>query len=369
MRSTRFISLGVLFGALSLAGWSQTAQVRGTVTDSGTPVANATLVFTNLGNARTFKVKSDKSGAFALLGVPYGDYDVEVSSASGEKLYKQKNSVAPSDGGPVVMKIDISQGKPTGAQNGAAPSAQRPAYTKEQIAELQKKNEQAKSTNVLIQQVNTAMAAKNWQDAIAPLEQLIAQYPNNWQYQNGLGEAELNVGQYEQSVESFQKGIQLVESITTADPNNPATDPEKRKVGEAKMLTNLGNAYLKLHKNKEAVDAYTKAAGLDPNPGTAYFNLCATQYNTGNVEGALQACDKAIAADPSKADAYFIKGSLLIASSTADKDGKVQALPGTAEALKKYLELQPQGPHAEDAKQMLQYIGSKVETTYKKKDK
>src|SRR5256885_4369493 len=53
------------------------------------------------------------------------------------------------------------------------------------------------------------------------------------------------------------------------------------------MLTNEGNAYLKLHKNTEAVAAFTKAASMDPNPGVAYFNLCATQYNAGNSEGAL----------------------------------------------------------------------------------
>jgi len=375
MRSTLFI-IFTAFWALGLPAWSQTAQVQGTVTDSGQPVANAGLVFTNLSNSRTFKVKTDKNGSFAMIGVPYGDYEVEVSSANGEKLFKQKNSVAPTDGGPAVLKIEISQGKPSGApsggpatQGGAAPSGPQPTYTKEQIAEMQKKNEQAKNTNVLIQQVNTAMVAKNWQQAIAPLQQLIALDPANWQYYAGLGDAELNLGQYEQAVESYQKGIQLVESIAAADPKNPITDPEKRKAGEAKMLTNLGNAYLKLHKNKEAVDAYTKAAGMDPNPATAYFNLCATDYNAGNVDGALQACDKAIAADPNKADAYFIKGSLLIAGSTTDKDGKVQAPPGTAEALNKYLELQPEGPHANDAKQMLEYIGSKIETTYKKKGK
>ena len=34
------------------------------------------------------------------------------------------------------------------------------------------------------------------------------------------------------------------------------------------MLTNEGNAYLKLKKNDKAIEAYTKAATMDPNPGT-----------------------------------------------------------------------------------------------------
>src|SRR5262249_37930781 len=143
-------------------------------------------------------------------------------------------------------------------------------------------------------------------------------------------------------------------------------DPAKKKAAIGKMLTQQGNAYLKLRKNKEAVDAYTKAARSDPNPGTAYFNLCATQYNSGNVAGALDACDKAIAADPNKADGYFIKGSLLIAESKADSSGKITAPRGTAEALKRYLALAPEGAHAKDVKELLAYIGASADTTNKK---
>jgi tetratricopeptide (TPR) repeat protein len=327
--------------------------------------------------ARAFKAKTDKFGHFAMVGVPYGDYEVEVVSPTGEKLCQQKKSVTPPPTGWVVdMDIDISQVECSDTQDtsgqagqgsaGAGETSQQPKYTKEQIEELKKQREKALNMNALIQQVNTAASNKNWQEAVGPLQQLIAIDPNNWQYYSGLGDAQLNLGQYEQAVETYQKGVQIIESNTTVDPKNPATDPAKKKLGEAKMLTNEGNALLKLHKNNEAIAAYTRAASLDPNPATAYFNLCATQYNTGNVEGALEACDKAIAADPTKADAYFIKGSLLIAGSKTDKDGKVTAPPGTAEALNRYLELAPNGAHANDVKQMLDYIGSKVETTYKK---
>lgn len=350
---------------------SQTAQVEGKVTNAGAPVANAQIVLTNLSNSRAIKAKADKNGSFAILGVPYGDYEVEVSSSTGEKLYKQKNSIAPFDG-PVELKLDVSQGKPVaGAQptQGGTPATsgeQQPKYTKEQLEEMKKQNEKAGNMNELIKQAQTAMVAKNWQEAVPPLQQLVTIDPNNWQFYAALADSQFNLGQYEQALDSYQKGIQAVESITTVDPKNPITDPQKRKAGEAKMLTNEGNAYLKLHKNKEATDAYTKAAAMDPNPATAYFNLCATQYNTGNVDGALPACDKAIAADPNKADAYFIKGSLLLGESKME-NGKMIAPPGTAEALNKYLELEPNGPHANDVKQMLEAIGSKIETTYKKK--
>ena len=56
-------------------------------------------------------------------------------------------------------------------------------------------------------------------------------------------------------------------------------------------------------------------------------------------------------------------------NSKQNKEGKLEAPPGTAEAFNKYLELQPDGPHANDVKEMLAYIGAKIETTYSTKKK
>jgi hypothetical protein len=70
----------------------------------------------------------------------------------------------------------------------------------------------------------------------------------------------------------------------------------------------------------------------------------------------VPACDKAIAADPKKADAYFIKGSIMLGEATIDKNNKATPPPGTVEALKQYLVLAPNGGHAEDVKAMLDFL-------------
>ena len=70
----------------------------------------------------------------------------------------------------------------------------------------------------------------------------------------------------------------------------------------------------------------------------------------------LAACDKAIAADPKKADAYFIKGSVMVGNATIGKDNKTIVPPGTVETLKQYLVIAPNGPHANDVKQMLDFL-------------
>ena len=94
----------------------------------------------------------------------------------------------------------------------------------------------------------------------------------------------------------------------------------------------------------KSVKSYDQAAQLNP-AGAAqyYYNQGAVLTNSGKVDEANAAFDKSIAADPTKADAYYQKGVNLINKATTDKSGKVIPAPGTAEALNKYLELQPTG--------------------------
>jgi tetratricopeptide (TPR) repeat protein len=96
--------------------------------------------------------------------------------------------------------------------------------------------------------------------------------------------------------------------------------------------------------------AQSSAAG---GSALAHFNICATYYNSGKTVEALPECDAAIASNPSMADAYFVKGSILFGNGTVDGGGKYHVPPDTVSALNKYLELAPNGPHAADVHAML----------------
>ena len=344
----------VLFLAATATAWSQATagKAQGTITDGGKPVANADVVLTSIATGRIFKMKSDKNGQVSGVGIPFGDYNEEVTA--GDKHYKKQVRIQGEGGAVDDISVEVTSGKP-----GAGPS-------KEELEKMTAERNKAINENTLIAQLNPALQAKDWATAEPILTKLIALNPNRWDYQQALGNAQFGEGKFEEAVATYEKAIPVAENATKTDPK---ADPAKAKAGVAQMLTNEGNAYLKLKKNDQAIAAYTKAASMDPNPATAYFNICATQYNTGNTQGALAACDKAIAADPTRADAYFIKGSLMVGDSKLDKDGKLQATPGTSEALNKYLELAPDGPHANDVKAMLQAIGAKIETTYHEKKK
>ncbi len=231
---------------------------------------------------------------------------------------------------------------PAAAASTQAPATPAPAVDVESIKQ---QNALAIKENALITQVNAAMAAKKWQEAADALGKLIA-LNARWDYYQGLANAQFNLGHYTEALGAFDKGI----AGALADKTTPA---DKLKLARAMMLTSKGNALLKLKRTDEAIAAFTGAAALDPHPAVAYFNLCATQYNVGNMTGAATACDKAIKADPTKADAYFIKGSALYGNGTLDASNTYVVPPGTVEALKKYLKLAPKGAHAADVQAML----------------
>ena len=199
---------------------------------------------------------------------------------------------------------------------------------------------QGENQSALVAKAQAALDAKQWPDAEAALKQLSASEPR-WEYSEAIGVAQFNQGHYADSIETFQRAIELAGK--NASP-----------AAIAAMLTTIGNANLKLKKNDAAIAAYNKAAALDANPAVAYFNLCATMYNMGQPSAkTVPACDKAIAADPKKADAYFIKGSSLYGEGALDKSNKFVLPPGAVAALKQYLVLAPGGPHVQDVKAML----------------
>lgn len=375
-RSVFAALVALLFALGAMPVWSQAtlARVTGKITDNGKPMVGVKVVITNKDSGRKYEVKTDKKGEFAQVGFTRGNnYTIEIFDASGASLYTRSNVPITNEGGGTDnFLIDVSNAKATNLGMTAEGLVAGHKQTKEEAEETAKQkqqqeaaiegNKKAESENALIAQLNPALQARNWAVAEPLLIQLSTINPNRWDYLQSLGDAQLNQGKYEDAVATYSKAIPMAQNSS-----DPKADPVKAKNAVGMMLTNEGNAYIKLKKNQEAIAAYNQAAALSPNPGTAYFNICAVQYNSGNMEGAAVACDKAIAADPNKADAYFIKGSSLYGNGKLDKDNKYVVPPGTTEALNKYLELAPDGPHAADVKAMLQGLGVKIETTYKER--
>lgn len=131
----------------------------------------------------------------------------------------------------------------------------------------------------------------------------------------------------------------------------------------AVYYSNLGDAAARLGKNDQAIKDFEQAAQLDlPNAGIYYFDLGIILRNTAKTvderRKAVNAFDKTIAADPTKAAAYYLKGEVLFGMLTTGTEGKLIPPAGAVEALQKYLELQPTGPYAAQAKSFLSSLNT-----------
>ncbi len=201
----------------------------------------------------------------------------------------------------------------------------------------------AEPESALVAKAQAALQARDGAAAEGLYRQLTGVAPANWTYLQGLADAQSLQGKYADAAATYDQAI----------PPALAAGDEKSRWAAGAMLTVQGNAYLKLKRTAEAMAAYVKAAPLMQNPAVAWFNLCAVAYNIGNIPTAKSACDKAIAADPNKADAYFVKGSLMVGDSKTGANGKILPPKGTVETLQKYLALAPNGPHVKDVNEML----------------
>ena len=343
----------------AFAVWPQSDLTRldGRITNAGKSAVGVRVVLSHQETYMAYRATTDKYGTFSISDVPRGAYLVSILNAADDVLFRKVLSLTSAPDAPIRLDIDVAgepPKPPPSSEPSPAPAPAAPASAPRSAKDAE--------FDALVRRYDSALRAGDHPAEIAALKAIVAADPARWDYFEPLGNAQLSAGDYEGAAQSFSKGVeaaqQFISDTSSKESVMTKSDRERARTGMAEMLLSEGNAYLKLKKDDEAIAAYTRAAELSAVPATAYFNLCVAHYNARKFDGALEACDKAIAADPHRADAFYIKGALLYASGKQDKSGKVIAPRGTVEALRKYLDLVPQGAQAESARQMLQSIAA-----------
>ncbi|MGH9502566.1 MAG: tetratricopeptide repeat protein [Terriglobales bacterium] len=350
-----------------------TGTVKGVCKDmEGKPIVGANLEWNNTDNGRKYNLKTNKKGEYFSLGIEPGKYKVTLTQ-DGKQLDQVSNFPVSAD--EATLDFDLKKSQVEAAQQkGISPEQLK--QMQEQQAKAAKETNTVKALNEKLAAANTAMTAGDFETAVTTLTEATQMDPTRDLLWARLGDAYLSSApkqtdaaektkRYSEAVTDYQKAIELKKKTMET-----GSKPDDGKYLAA-YYNNLGQAEARAGQTEDSVKAYDQAAQLNP-PGAAqyYYNQGAVLTNSGKVDEANTAFDKSIAADPNKADAYYQKGVNLINKATTDpKTGKVIPAPGTAEALNKYLELQPTGQFAEGAKGMLQYIGSSIETSYGSKKK
>jgi tetratricopeptide (TPR) repeat protein len=307
-RNAIVLALGALLLAIGfLPARSQTvgAQAEGKVTQDGKPLANAPVVFTNTDTGKTYKSKTDKNGEFQMLGVPYGSYEVNVLNEKGEKLSSDKTTLGTGNTtNSNVIHIEAAKEPITDNKFGLTQPA-GPKLTKEQLAKIQADNKKIAGLNSLISEAQNARQAQDWPKAENALKQLIAAAPDTtrWDFYMALGEAQSKSNKPAEAVQTYDKGVQVAQSLISgsapADAKVPSLNPAAAKQGAGRMLTAQGNDYLKLQKPDEAIASLKKATEIDPSSALYSYNLCGVEFNAQKFDDAKAACNKYLQLEPS----------------------------------------------------------------------
>jgi tetratricopeptide (TPR) repeat protein len=350
------------------------ATVHGHVTNpAGLPLTNGDVRFTTDKNPSlpdtkfAYDFPLDGQGNYTGKVEKPGTYVGVVFQAGNHVDYSPATPIAA--GEDKAIDFDMSRKEYLDKMT-PAEKEQLQEYKKQAAAALAA-NSKIANLNALLKQARVDTTAGNFDAAIKAMTDATTAKPDEAILWQALGDAQLGQAAAAQKAnrtdptlaDKFAAATTSYQKVLTLEAAKAKPDPKTIAAAQ----NQLGQAYGKQGKTKEASDAYEAAAKADPTQaGMYYFNEAATAFNANSMDEAAAAAKKAVTADPTKADAYYIEGQALIQKATVDpKTNKITAPPGCVEAYQKYLELAPTGSHAEEVKGILQGIGATVTTGYK----
>jgi tetratricopeptide (TPR) repeat protein len=201
----------------------------------------------------------------------------------------------------------------------------------------------------------------NFAAAIDLCRQAVQADGTQWELFQALAVAQTNAGKTGDALQTYEQGVIVARKAVEREPNSG-----RARNGLGQMLNAQGDLHAQSRRYAEAISAFTQAAEFAAYPALPYFNLCAAFYNADQMQQAVAACDKAIAADPNMADPYFVKASALLGGGHMQR-GHYAAPPGVRDALNKYLGLAPDGQHAAEARDILEKLEDFAESAHSPK--
>jgi tetratricopeptide (TPR) repeat protein len=372
------LSFASLIALFACSAWAQTTTLEGNVKDpSGQPLKGAVIKLDRTDIKGHYQVKSDKKGHWLYTGLPFGTYD--VSCEVDGKVMDKVGGVKSKYGDSTTVDFDLAK---QAAQQAATAQANNTGQVSEEQAKGMSKEQKAQYEAALKQRSESMKKNKALNDAFNAGQDAIKQA-------QAEPDKTKRAPLYQTAIDNFTKAGEMdatqvavwdslgeaysgLASSQTGDERNKSYDQAIEaykkslaiKPDDAAVYNQMGNIYGAQKKMPEATEALTKAAQLNPQMASkAYFNMGANLVNSGSADKASDFFKKATDADPSYAEAWYQLGSTLMMKGSVDpKTGKQAYPPDTGPALQKYMELQPTGPHAQEATAMLSAMGEQVQT-------
>ena len=226
------------------------------------PLPGVEIILKDPGTARSYRVKTDKSGKFVLSGLPHARYEVTVKKDGFETRTFEWDFSQPQER---MQKIEIE-------------TIVLASSEKVKAAALAKEAQQS------LAQAMEKIKQNDLEGALKQLLDLKAKFPDdpNVRYLTGVALGRLH--RYEEAVVELARVTEL----------SPEFAPAYQQ---------LGYCYQSLNDLDKALVYYKKSAELDPANGANLYNLGLILFGQNKVDEALNYFEKALAANPDDVDA------------------------------------------------------------------
>lgn len=314
-----FVAVGVaLILATAAPAHAQLGSLQGRVVDeAGQPVAGADVALEYKGELNLkAAAKTNANGEWVRAGLMAVGGRWMITATKGDLTGFAANVDVPLSSVATVPDIVIRKG-------GVTPGGDMSA------AEADARNKEAAALRTLLAEVNTALAANNYDVAVTKLTEAAGKIPNCDECHVQLGEVFSRQKNFEQAEAAFKKAIEL-------NPQSAAAYD-----GLAALYNTQGKLDLAAAASVKAGELHTATGGGD---ATSAYNAGAILVNSGKMAEAKAQFQRAIQLDPKMAEAHYQLAMTFI------NEGNV----GEAiKSLEQYLSLAPAGPNAQMAKDML----------------
>ena len=366
------LALAIFFAAMAPRAAAQDGAIAGQILDvAAKPWADIPVQIVSDQGVKS-DTKTDKNGKYSFNNLRSGDYTINLNLPGQKEPYSAgKVKVGVGQTVPVDLNFKDIVGK-QGKEFEAA--KQKQEEEKQKFQGMKQHFEAGTAALDQAKQARDAMmkAPADQREALKPNvtslnEKAIAEFeaakaaapekdPNQQLIMARLGDAYDAAGRADDAMAAYKRAIELKPSFA--------------------YYNNLGGIQGRAGKIDDASASYQKAAELDPaQAAQAWRNFGITMYNASKYKDAVEPLKKSTELDPKNAQSWYLLGTVLVGSmgfkKVGDKDVP-DVQPGTVEAYQHAIELDPNGPWGQQAKQgldMLNQIAPGIATSVTTKKK
>lgn len=292
-----------------------TARVGGTVKDEGgNPIIGAKITLEHQEEKGVIRDgKTDKKGKWSIMGLGTGIWRLKVI-AEGYEPFEQDIFISQLERNPSIDVV-LKKVKPV-----------EPEY--EEGVEL-------------LDEGNKLYDEKKYEEALSSYMKFLEMNPSAFQTHYNIGNCYKEMGEYDRAIEEYNIVISKLK-----EKKQDLTGDELA----AKAFSGMGEAFVKKGDYASAQDYFRLSLEIHPKDEVLAYNVGEIYFSNGKVDDAIQYFNLAIQIKPDWGEPYLKLGYVFLNKGDFEK---------AKENLKKYLEIAPNAPNAEEVKKLIQSLEKK----------